>query len=67
MSFKTLKNVITFYGKESLVIMGTHQVIMMLLHVPISKSIWLNIVFCIAVLLAEIPVIHLIKKLRNFC
>lgn len=64
-SFKTLKNVITFYGKESLIIMGTHQVIMMVLRIPTSNSIGLNIVFCIAVLLAEIPIIHLIKKLRK--
>lgn len=64
-SFKTLKNVITFYGKESLIIMGSHQVIMLVLPIPISNTIWLNIVFCIAVLLAELQVIHLIKKLRK--
>lgn len=64
-SCNTLKNILVFYGKQSLVIMGTHQVIMMVLRIPISNSIWLNIAFCIVVLLVEIPVIYLIKGLRK--
>lgn len=64
-SCKTLKNIVAFYGKESLVIMGTHQIIILVLCIPISNSILLNIVFCIAVLLVEIPVIYLLKKIRK--
>lgn len=60
-----LKEIIAFYGKESLIIMGTHQVIMLVLRIPNSNSIWLNIVFCVVVLLAELPVIYWVKRLRK--
>lgn len=56
--------VIEFYGKSTMIVMGTHQVIMLILMIPIKTNYWLNIVCCIFVLLTEIPVIYLINKIK---
>ncbi len=61
-----ITKIIGFYGKASLSVMGTHQVIMLMLMMPIKRNYWSNFVYCIVVLLAEIPVIFLINKIENY-
>lgn len=58
--------IVEFYGKSSMVVMGTHQVLMLILMIPIKMNYWLNFVYCIVVLLVEIPVIFLINKIKNY-
>lgn len=63
--FSIVSKVLDFYGKASLVVMGTHQIIMLLLTVPIKKNYWINVAYCIMVLVAEIPVIIIVNKIKH--
>lgn len=58
--------VVDFYGRSTMIVMGTHQVIMLILMIPIKMNYGLNIVYCIVVLLAEIPMIFLINKIKSY-
>lgn len=65
-NFSITCKVLDFYGKSSLVIMGTHQVLMILLAIPIKMNYGLNIVFCIIILVVEIPIILIVNRVE-FC
>lgn len=58
--------VVDFYGKSTMIVMGTHQVIMLILMIPIKINYGLNIIYCIAVLFVEIPIIFLINKIKSY-
>ena len=58
--------IVDFYGKSTMIVMGTHQVIMLILMIPIKMNYWLNFVYCIIVSLAEIPVILLMNKIKSY-
>lgn len=60
-----IAKVLEFYGKSSLIVMGTHQVIMLLLAIPIKKDYWLNFVYCIIVLMVEIPILLIVNKVKS--
>ena len=59
------KGILQYYGKNSLIVMGTHQAIMMGLRIPIQESFMWNVVLCSLILAAEIPVIWLVHKIKN--
>ncbi|MFR5057632.1 acyltransferase family protein [Faecalimonas umbilicata] len=65
-SHAAIVRIVEFYGKSSMIVMGTHQVIMLILMIPIKMNYWLNFVYCIVVLLAEIPVIFLVNKIKSY-
>ena len=54
--------ILEYYGKNSLVVLGTHQIIMLILKVPIKNNFILNILFCCLIMIFEIPIIYLINK-----
>lgn len=62
--FHIISLMLEFYGKNSLIVMGTHQVIMMICNIPVIQGYLWNLVCCVVVLLVEIPVIIFIKKMR---
>lgn len=64
--FSIISKILDFYGKASLVVMGTHQIVMLLLGIPIKMNYLRNIVYCIMVLLAEIPVVLIVNKIRHY-
>lgn len=62
--FHIISLMLEFYGKNSLIVMGTHQVIMMICNIPVIQGYLWNLVCCVVVLLVEIPVIIFVKKMR---
>lgn len=56
---------LTFFGKNSLIIMGTHQIIMLIIRCPISDRFLINLLLCLLILFIEIPVIILINKIKT--
>ena len=59
------KKALSFYGKNSLTIMGTHQILMLVLFIPIEKNYFLNIVFALLILAVEFPIIFIQNKLKK--
>lgn len=57
--------ILMFFGLQSLNIMGTHQALMLLLFIPEQENYLLNIALCIFILIAELPVIFIIKKITS--
>lgn len=60
-----VRKTLMFFGLQSLNIMGTHQTLMLLLFIPEYENYFLNIALCIFVLIAELPVIFIIKKITS--
>jgi fucose 4-O-acetylase-like acetyltransferase len=60
-----LHKILTFFGLHSLNIMGTHQILQLILFIPIPNNYLLNIAFCILILIAELPIIFIIKKITS--
>jgi fucose 4-O-acetylase-like acetyltransferase len=61
-----IAKILNFYGTESLNIMGTHQILMLIMFIPIKNNYLLNVLFCILILIAEIPVVFLIRKIKKY-
>lgn len=59
-----IEKALAFFGIHSLTVMGTHQVIMLLLRIPISESLFMNVLFCFLIMLIEIPVCLFVYKLK---
>ena len=59
------KKALSFYGKNSLTIMGTHQILMLVLFIPIVKNYLLNVVFTLLILAVEFPIILIQNKLKK--
>ncbi|MCQ2420445.1 MAG: acyltransferase family protein [Clostridia bacterium] len=62
---KTLLRPVLFFGKETLVILGTHQLLMLLLQIPVSDLLLMNILYCAIILIIEIPIVFLIRQIRS--
>ena len=60
------KEIFLFFGRNSLIVMGTHQVLMLLLHIPNQNELGLSVIFCIIVMVMEIPCIFGINSIKNF-
>lgn len=63
---KFIRRMLMFFGKHSLEIMGTHQVVMIILFIPIVNNYFLNLCLCAAVIAAEVPVVLIIDKIKLF-
>ena len=59
------KKIFCFFGRESLIVMGTHQALMILLHIPIKESVLLNLMFFAIIMVSEVPCVFLIRKMRS--
>lgn len=59
------RNVLKYFGNNSLIVLGTHQVLMLVCRIPVKEGYLWNIFWCIAVLVLEVPVICAITKLRK--
>lgn len=58
------KNALAFFGVHSLAVMGTHQAIMLLLHIPTADNFLINLALCFLIMTVELPLCILIKKLK---
>lgn len=56
---------IVVLGRNSLFIMGTHQVIMLLCFIPIKAELLLNALFCMAVITIDVLLIFIIKYIKR--
>lgn len=62
---KWCKKIFEFFGSETLIVMGTHQVFMILLGIPIKESVLLNMMFCVIIMVLEVPCIIFVRKMRS--
>ncbi|WP_278885438.1 MULTISPECIES: hypothetical protein [Bacillota] len=44
--FRSISQILDFYGKNSLVVMGTHQVIMLICSIPVKLGYLWNVLYC---------------------
>lgn len=52
-------------GKESLMVMGTHQIVMLVLKIPILDGFLINVLLCMVVMIVEFLLISVAQKERK--
>ncbi len=62
---KWINSVFAFFGCNSLIVMGTHQILMLLLFIPIKGNVFLNALNCVILLLIESLLIFLIQYIKR--
>ncbi len=63
---RMVKKAISFLGMNSLIILGTHQFIMLVMHIPTHDVITLDVLLSIIIMIVEVPVIYLINKVKKY-
>lgn len=62
--FMIISKRVDFYGKASRIIMETHQIVMLLLRIPIKENYCWNLIYCAIVLIVELPIIIILNKVK---
>ena len=60
------KKALSYFGKNSLTIMGTHQILMLVLFIPMVKNYLLNMLFAVIILVISFPIIFIQNKLKRW-
>lgn len=60
-----IQRLLCFYGENSLVVMGSHQILMLLLHIPISERYGMNVLFFVIISVLEVPIVLLCQLTKN--